>query len=186
MHTVCPQCNFTLTVVTKNQNSQYASTATCERCGGKTTLGAAVHVPPNSNFQTAVKPTPERLARPAQLVEQSAGASQKTMHEIFDAYPDLRNLELEKFDLAAILTPTKKGKYKTGKNKFKVKILKSVFEKANKILNDGEQVLRVGKGAAYYPAELLLGNGYLTMLYNQYAILCTNKRLLFVNQTLLC
>jgi hypothetical protein len=181
MHTVCPQCNLTLTVVTKNQNSQHSSAVTCKRCGGKTTRGVTEHVPPKSNFEAAVKPILEPLARPSQFAEQPAGAAQKIMHEIFVAYPDLRNLELEQFDLAAILTPTKKGKYKTGKNKLKVKILKSVFEKANKILNGGEQVLRVGKGAAYYPAELLLGNGYLTMLYNQYAILCTNKRLLFVN-----
>lgn len=103
------------------------------------------------------------------------------MYGIIDAYPDLRNLELDKFDLAAILTPTKNGKYRTSKNKFKVRILKSVFEKANRILNRDEQVFRIGKGAAYYPAELFLGNGYLTMLYNQYAILCTNKRLLFIN-----
>jgi hypothetical protein len=71
--------------------------------------------------------------------------------------------------------------YKTSKNKFKARILKSVLEKANRILTAGEKVFRIGKGTAYYPAELLIGNGYLTMLYNQYAILCTNKRLLFVN-----
>jgi hypothetical protein len=181
MHTVCPQCNSTLTVAAKNQNSQHASTATCKRCGGKTNLGAAERVTPIDNFQAAVKPRPEPLTRPAQFVHQPAKASQKTMHEIFEAYPDLWNLELERFDLAAILTPTKRGKYKTGKNKLKVRILKSVFEKANKILNGGEQVRRIGKGTAYYPAELLLGNGYLTMLYNQYAILCTNTRLLFIN-----
>ena len=174
MHTVCPQCNSTLTVAAKNQNTQHASTATCKRCGGKNNLGAIEQDRPISNFQAAVRPGPEPMA-------QLAGAPQKTMHEIFDAYPELRNLELDKFDLAAILTPTKKGRYKTGKNKLKVRILKSVFEKANKILNSGEQVGRIGKGAAYYPAELILGNGYLTMLYNQYAILCTNKRLLFVN-----
>lgn len=181
MHTVCSQCNATFTDVTVNQNSEHASTATCKRCGSKTTLGAAEHVTPDSNFQAAVRPTSDPLAQSAQFVEQQAGAPQKTMHEIFDAYPDLRNLELGKFDLAAILTPTKKGKFKTGKNKLRARILKSVCERANKILTGGEQVLRIGKGAAYYPAEILLGNGYLTMLYNHYAILCTNKRLLFVN-----
>lgn len=181
MQTVCPQCNSTRTYVKQNRNSKQASTAICKRCNGKTTLGATGHVTPNSSFQAAQKLTSGHQARPAKFVEHPAGASQKTMQEIFDAYSDLRNLELDKFDLAAILTPTKKGKYKTGRNKFKVRILKSVFEKANKILNGGEQVLRIGKGATYYPAEILLGNGYLTMLYNQYAILCTNKRLLFVN-----
>jgi hypothetical protein len=41
--------------------------------------------------------------------------------------------------------------------------------------------MRIGKGTAYYPSELLLGNGWLTMYYNYYAIICTDQRLLMVN-----
>jgi len=181
MNTVCSQCNFTLTDGTINQNSKHASSVTCKKCGSKNTVDLAADEISNRNFQASVGPSSESLAQPEQKAELQAGAPQKIMHEIFDAYPDLRNLALDKFDLAAILTATKKGKYKTGKNKLKVRILKTAFEKANKILKGGEHVLRIGKGAAYYPVEILLGNGYLTMLYNQYAILCTNKRLLFVN-----
>ena len=103
------------------------------------------------------------------------------LNKIFDAYPEIQALSNDKFDLPAILNPTKKGSYKTGKNKYKIRILKAVHDKAGKILKDGEKVMRIGKGTAYYPLELFLGNGWLTMLYNHYAILCTNQRMLFVN-----
>jgi len=181
MQTICPQCNFTITFETKNQNSRHASTATCKKCGRSTTFGTEGHAALDGNLKAAAKQIPESPVRPAQLTAHPAAPAQRAMYEIFEAYPDMRNLDLDKFDLEAIFIPTKKGMYKTSKNKFKARILKSVLEKANRILTAGEKVFRIGKGTAYYPAELLIGNGYLTMLYNQYAILCTNKRLLFVN-----
>ena len=104
-----------------------------------------------------------------------------TDHPLFTAYPELLDLSGEKFDLPEIFSPDKKGNYKSRRNKLKVKILKAVSEKVVKLLDDDEKVLRVAKGAAYYPSELFFGNGYLTMLYNQYAIICTGTRLVFVN-----
>jgi hypothetical protein len=181
MQTICPQCNFTITYEATNQNSRHASTATRKRCGRSTIFGTEGPAALDGNLKAATNQIPQSSVRPAQLTAHPAAFAQRTMYEIFEAYPDLRNLDLDKFDLEAIFIPTKKGRYKTGKSKFKARILKSVHEKANKILTDGEQVLRICKGTAYYPAQLLIGNGYLTMLYNQYAILCTNKRLLLIN-----
>ncbi|MEN8136287.1 MAG: zinc-ribbon domain-containing protein [Thermodesulfobacteriota bacterium] len=102
-------------------------------------------------------------------------------HPLFTAYPELLGLSGEQFDFMEIFNPDKKGNYKNDRNKFKVKILTAVSEKVTELLNGDEKVMRVAKGAAYYPSELLFGNGYLTMLYNQYAIVCTEKRLVFIN-----
>ena len=181
MHTVCPQCNFTITYETKNKNSRNTSTATCKRCGHSATFDADGSAALDGKLKIAAKQIPESAVQPALLTAHPSALSQRTIYAILEAYPDLRNLGLDKFDLEAIFIPTNKGIYKTGKNKFKSRILKSALEKANKILTADEKVFRIAKGTAYYPAELLIGNGYLTMLYNQYAILCTNKRLLFIN-----
>lgn len=83
--------------------------------------------------------------------------------------------------LKEILSPDKKGRYKTRKNKLKVKILVAVSEVLDKALKDGEKVMRVAKGTAYYPAEIFFGNGWLTMMYNHYAILATDRRVLCIN-----
>jgi predicted Zn finger-like uncharacterized protein len=102
-------------------------------------------------------------------------------HPLFISYPELLSLSGKKFDFLEIFSPDKKGNYKNSKNKFKVKILNAISEKVGQLLNDDEKVLRIAKGTAYYPAEIFFGNGYLTMLYNHYAIVCSETRLVFVN-----
>ena len=181
MQTVCPQCNHTITYEAKSPNSRHASIATCKRCGRSTAFGADGNILPSGRPKAGEKKISPSRVRQADYSSLMATDDQRTMYDIFEAYPDLRSLNLERFDLAAIFTPTKKGAYRSGRNKFKARILKAVFEKANKILTDGEKVFRIGKGTAHYPVELFIGNGYLTMLYNQYAILCTDRRLLFIN-----
>jgi len=49
------------------------------------------------------------------------------------------------------------------------------------MLHDNERVVRLAKGTANYPLEIFLGNGFLTMMYNHYAVICTTARVLFVN-----
>jgi hypothetical protein len=71
--------------------------------------------------------------------------------------------------------------YKNRKNKFKIRILKALHAVLNEILKDGRKVMRVGRQTAYSPAEIFLGNGIFTMMYRCYPIVCTNKRLLFMN-----
>jgi hypothetical protein len=100
---------------------------------------------------------------------------------IFKEYPDLRSLPPAKFDIKEILTENNKGGYKSGKNTLKVKILKSLSVLLPRILHDGERVVRVAKGTANYPLEVFLGNGFLTMMYNHYAVICTTMRILFIN-----
>ena len=96
-------------------------------------------------------------------------------------YPELQSLNMEKFELTEIFSPNKKGGYKSRKNKIKVKVLMAVHDVLSKLLQDGEKVTRIGKGTASYPFEVLFGNGYLTLMYNHYAIACTDRRLLFIN-----
>jgi hypothetical protein len=121
------------------------------------------------------------VASPSPAIPNDAGHGAPDPSEILTVYPEMQALGTDRVNLGAILTPDKKGRFKTRKNKFKVKVLMAVAEKIGKVLSDGETVYRVAKGTAYYPLELFIGNGYLTMLYNHYAILATNKRLIFIN-----
>ena len=102
-------------------------------------------------------------------------------HDVSMGFPELQGIAPEKVALEEIFPPNKKGEYRNKRNKFKVKILMAVSEVLDKILKEGEKVMRVGKGTAYYPAELFFGNGWLTMIYNHYAILATNERILLIN-----
>jgi predicted Zn finger-like uncharacterized protein len=110
-----------------------------------------------------------------------AGTGVPLDHGVFMDYPELQGISPEKVAFEEILSPGKRGGYRNRKNKFKVKILMAVSEVLVKIIKEGERVMRVGKGTAYYPAELFLGNGWLTMMYNHYAILATNQRILLIN-----
>ena len=102
-------------------------------------------------------------------------------HKVLMDFPELQGISPEKVAFEEIFSPSKRGGYRNRKNKFKVKILMAVLEVLDKIIRDGERVMRIGKGTAYYPAELLFGNGWLTMMYNHYAILATNQRILLIN-----
>ena len=102
-------------------------------------------------------------------------------HNMLMDFPELQAISPEKVAFEEIFSPGKRGGYRNRKNKFKVKILMAVSEVLDKLIRDGERVLRIGKGTAYYPAELLFGNGWLTMMYNHYAILATDQRILLIN-----
>lgn len=180
MEIICPSCNANYNIPEKKLPPSRA-VAKCKKCDGKITIDPAKAASPEI---AAVKPSGHKpdILTPTRVKQESMPSTASAdLNKIFEVYPDIQTLSDEKFDLPAILTPTKKGSYKTGKNKFKIRILKAVQDKADQILKDGEKVMRVGKGTAYYPLELFLGNGFLTMMYNHYAILCTNQRLLFVN-----
>ncbi len=100
---------------------------------------------------------------------------------VFMDFPELQGISPEKVAFEEILLLNKRGGYRNRKNKFKVKILMAVSEVLEKIIKDGERVMRIGKGTAFYPVEVIFGNGWLTMMYNQYAILATNQRILLIN-----
>ena len=173
MKIICPHCN-TVYNVPSDKSPQTRAVATCKKCGDQIVIEPllATHPEPLATPTSAVSyPSPPPAERP--------GAFNSTA--LLRDYPELQGLSSEKFDLDQILPPNKKGGYKSRQNKFKVKVLKAVSDIVGKILRDGEKVMRIGKGTAYYPAELVLGNGWLTMFYNYYAIVCTNLRILLVN-----
>lgn len=174
MKVICQKCN-TVYNVPSDKTPKTRAVATCKKCGEQIVIepGLATQPQPHTTPPTpsASYPSPttaERTREHASMI-------------LFGDYPELKVLSPDKFALEEILSPNKKGEYKSRQNKFKVKVLKAVADILEKILRDGEKVMRIGKGTAYYPAELLLGNGWLTMYYNYYAIVCTNQRLLLVN-----
>ena len=174
MKVVCPQCNSSYTVANRNMPKKRA-VAMCKKCGSKIVIESAIPGAVQSVVASAMASGSAPHSTTAPDPSGSAGKG------IFVDYPELQGLSSEKFDFGEILSPNKRGGYKNRKNKFKIRILKAVHAILNEILEDGEKVMRVGKGTAYYPAEILLGNGILTMMYNYYAIACTNRRLLFIN-----
>ncbi len=174
MKIICPKCN-TVYNVPSDKIPKTRATATCKKCGDRIVIepGLATQPEPRATptHSSAHYPSPSPVARPGEF----------TSMTLLGDYPELKGLSPEKFDLEEILPPNKKGGYKNRKNTFKVKVLKAVSDMLEKILRDGEQVMRIGKGTAYYPVELLFGNGWLTMYYNYYAIVCTNQRVLLIN-----
>ncbi len=101
--------------------------------------------------------------------------------EILETYSEAERYEPAKYNLAEILVRNKKGRYKTALNTQKLKLMLTVKPVLDGLLGPGEQVLRMAGGTAYYPSEMLFGNGSLTMLYNRYILAATNKRLLAIN-----
>ena len=181
MQIVCPMCNAEYKI-SSDRIAEKSVQASCKKCGGKFLV------------------EPERgqdLFLDAQMVSDSAPATpvageadylttqgrDRSGSELalFSEYPELQDLASDKLVLEEIFTPSKKGSYKTRRNKLNLKILKAIHGTLDRMLQSDEQVIQIGKAMAYYPAEILFGNGYLTMMYNYYAVVGTNQRLLFIN-----
>jgi predicted Zn finger-like uncharacterized protein len=135
MEIICPSCNASYNIPEKKFPSSKA-VAQCKKCGGNITIDSGKVASSNGAGVTPTGLQPDTPKSPP------VPPAEPRLREIFEAYPELQALAGEKFDLTAILTPTKKGSYKTRRNKFKVRILKAVFDKANRIFNDGEKVMR--------------------------------------------
>ncbi len=166
MQIVCPTCNAAYKI-SESKIPEKGAKATCKKCGGKIVVKPLASSVPT----TPARPVPDTGQRPDNVSEMA----------LFSDYPELRGFSAEKFDYQTILAANKQGGYKTRRNNFKLKILSAVHETLDKMLQQGEKVLCVGKGIAFYPAEMIFGNGYLTRMYNHYALVGTSKRLLFVN-----
>ena len=167
MEIICPTCNKNYSIPVERIPKKRAI-AKCKNCGQTMQIES-------SGVVSAQNPVTAPVAFSDQKSKSSAG------HAILLDYPDLQKISPDRVALDEIFSPNKKGSYRTRQNKLKVKILVAVAEAMDKLLSQGETVLKVGKGIAYYPTEILLGNGWLTMMYNHYAILATDRRLLFVN-----
>jgi predicted Zn finger-like uncharacterized protein len=175
MEIVCPTCNTEYTI--SNQKTPLERTlATCKKCGGQIVMEAhaithtgSVAPPSVSSFHESRPSTPTETRQSEKIA-------------LIVDYPDLQNLNTEKFDIEAIFSRDRKGGYRNRKNNLKLKILRAVHTILDeRILRDGEKVMRIGKGTAFYSAEVFFGNGFLTMMYNTYALVSTNQRLLFIN-----
>lgn len=174
MRIMCPQCNAIYNLPSERMPTTRA-VATCRRCGGKIMVEPALSSP--SEPMAASTRPPVQYTTPSTAPE----VREYRRRAIFVDYPELQGLSPEKFDFAEILSPNNGGGYKSRKNKFKIKVLKGVHGILDRMLKDGERVMKIGKGVAYYPVELLLGSGWLTIIYNYYALVGTNQRLIFIN-----
>ena len=173
MQIVCPTCNAAYTIK-DSKIPQKRSVATCKKCSGK-----IIFTPQKPAINKTVMAPPE--PKPAQTPPKKTGLNTKNVLAVSEAYPELRALNTERFHVETIFLPDKKGRYKNRQNDFRMKVLQAVQSTLKKGLGENEHVMKVAKGTAYYPAEIFFGNGFLTMLYNHYAIVGTNERLLFIN-----
>lgn len=173
MNIVCPTCNASYKV-RDNGIPKKQAVATCKRCGGK-----IIFMPPANpgTYDSSADslPPPAKGSRPA------VDLATSQTPDLLNAYPELKALDRKRFDMASIFSPDKKGRHKNRSNAFRLKILQAVEGTVDKALEADERVLKIAKGTAYYPAEIFFGNGFLTMLYNHYAIVATDRRLLFIN-----
>ena len=177
MKIVCPSCNAEYNIP-QSKIPAKKSAAACNRCGARIVFDPETNrTGPSDASEPAPEPTaPHRIAA-------SVPAPAAALSAAYADYPQLRQMSAAQLDISQILTENKKGGFRNRKNKRKVKILRAVAPLLDKVLVRGERIMRVAKGIAYYPLELLLGGGVLTMLYNHYAILCTDRRVLLVNTT---
>ena len=174
MKIVCPQCNASYMIPDNKVPKDKTVNATCKRCGKKFAVQSRGEIRPP-------QPTLTKEKAKVQISSESRPTDTGANKVIFDQYPDLQALPVSHFDFNQILTQNKDGSVKSRKNRFKVKILNAVGDIIPNILIEDELVVRIAKGTAHYPLEIFLGNGLLTMIYNHYAIVCTTKRILFIN-----
>jgi hypothetical protein len=142
--------------------------ARCKNCGENMVIEASGTVWAGSSA-----PSPSGFA--------NSGKGSLAEHGVLTDYPALQSLPPNRVAFDEVFAANKKEGFKSRKNKVRVNIFTAVADVLDKLLQEGEQVMRVGRGTAYYPAEIFLGNGWLTMMYNHYAIVATNRRVLCIN-----
>ena len=166
MQVICPMCNAEYKVAGDKVPGKPVQ-ATCRRCGGKflvePNVGQSMILAAKMVADAATSPPP---ASDSNLTTSTRRDLPGSLLALFDEYPELQDLRSDKLNLEEIFTPNKKGSYKNRRNKFKLKILKAIHVTLDEMLQSDEEVIRIGKATAYYPAEIFLGNGYLTMRYN--------------------
>lgn len=183
MNIICPHCNATYRIPENRIPNRKAAFA-CKRCGKRVVIE-----PPDATAAEPVQQTRPK-SQPAKAVKQSRPKSQPAAADpappapnnaMADEFPEITAFEPQKYALDHLLQPNKKGRYNTRLNKLKLKLLGAVQGTLDQLLERDEQVMTVAGGIAYYPAELIFGNGWMTQLYNRYILVGTNKRLLAVN-----
>jgi len=169
MEIICKHCNATYTIPDHKLPAK-KSVAKCKRCSNRIIIE-----PPAAGFQ------PEPVAIPASSAPRQATPGPRHDRDMIDAFPEISDYAPGRYAMSEILKPNRKGSYRTRLNKLKLKILATVKPTLDRLVQNDEQVMRIAAGTAYYPIEILFGNGIFTMLYNRYAVVATDRRLVMVN-----
>jgi len=168
MNIVCKQCNASYKV-SESRLPQKTFAVKCKKCGYR------IRVEPNPSFSGP------GAASHSGPVRSGMKTNAAVLPDLMATYPELEQFSTDRFDLAAMFAADKKGRYSSRKNKFKLKILIAVSPAIDAILEGGERVRHIAWGTAYYPLEIFFGNGWLTTLYNRYALVATDRRLLMIH-----
>ncbi len=170
MDIICTYCNATYTIP-DHKLPPKKSAAKCKRCGNRIIIE-----PPSAGIQ----PDPV-VAYPLRRSHRQAPPIPQHDRDMIDAFPEITDYAPGRYAMSEILKPNRKGSYRTRLNKLKLKILTVVKPTLDQLLKNDEKVMRIAAGTAYYPIEILFGNGIFTMLYNRYAVVATDRRLVMVN-----
>jgi hypothetical protein len=170
MKVVCPQCNATYDFPESRLPDRRAFFS-CKRCNKRIALEPKPSVGKNWDSITASE----------EIWPTAPPKTSKHNSALLSELPEAGNFAPEKYALDQLVPPNKKGKYKTRLNKLKLKLLGAVQEPLDQLLDQDEQVFHVAAATAYYPLEIFFGNGWLTMMYNRYVLVGTNKRLVAIN-----
>lgn len=175
MKVTCPQCNASYNIP-ENRVPERKAAFTCKRCKKKIVLNPGALAPAKQK-PVAASENESRVA--ATPTTPTAGVRHNSA--IVREFPETRSLLPDRYALDLLLPSDKKGGFKTRRNKLKLKLLGGVKGALDKMLDEGEQVAHLAGAIAYYPAELLFGNGWMTTLYNRYILVATTKRLIAIN-----
>jgi predicted Zn finger-like uncharacterized protein len=172
---VCSQCNATYKIMDNKITSKKA-VATCKKCGGRIAIepGTPPEIPEKLEIDHDYGPPSAGKPFESQVAANHPGT-------LLNEFPEVGEYSPKYYSFGDILVLNRKGGFKSRRNKFKLKLLGAVKEVLEKMLIEKERVLKIAAGTAYYPAEIFFGNGWLTMLYNRYVIIGTNRRLLMIN-----
>lgn len=169
MDIICRHCNATYSIP-DHKLPPKKSAAKCKRCGNRIIID-----PPTAGIQS----NPVATHAPSAVRHATPVAPHD--RKMMDAFPEVADFAPGNYAMSEILKPNRKGNFRTRLNKLKLKILAAVKPTLDQLLKKDEMVLRVAAGTAYYPIEILFGNGIFTMLYNRYALVATDRRLVMVN-----
>jgi hypothetical protein len=177
---ICPNCNATYNIRENRIPPGKKGSAVCKKCSHKMIIQVQDQYSMSTEHVTEGQSNPPAPPVPEDL---HSHVPDDGLFEtnLLNEYPRLHELFLEKYDLEGVFFQDKKGGNWGRRNKGIARILISIHALLEKILKDGEMVKKVCWGTAYYPFEVFLGNGFLTMFYNRYCIVGTDQRLLFIN-----
>jgi hypothetical protein len=156
------------------------SAAHCKKCGKRFLLEAADERPVQELGAPGTTNEKSAASQPSPATNLPNGSEPTAA--ILDAFPELQGLPLEKFLLAEIFMPGDKNHHQTSLNRLLAKLITATAPLLSEsILQRDELVCRIASGIAYFPFEIPYANGLLTWPLNYYALICTNRRLIFIN-----